>query len=294
MNKHYKMRNWAVGINMLEKLKMSIIFQYLAQLLFRYKDAELSSLSAQITYYLILSFFPFLIFLINLLSFTSLSSELLFANFNVLLPNDTGVLVKDLLVQTLQVKNKTLLFISMIISLWFASEGASAMILGLNKSYGVEETRNLLKLYFIALMSTFGITITIILEFTMIVFGEIIGAYIFELIGEPNAFVMIWPFLRYIIPFVVMLIVFSLIYRYLPNKKLQLKSTIIGAVFATVGWASISLLFSFYVNNFANYGKIYGSLGGVIALIIWLKISTLTILLGGELISIRDDWQNKE
>jgi membrane protein len=229
-----------------------------------------------------------------LLSFTSLSSELLFANFNVLLPNDTGVLVKDLLVQTLQVKNKTLLFISMIISLWFASEGASAMILGLNKSYGVEETRNLLKLYFIALMSTFGITITIILEFTMIVFGEIIGAYIFELIGEPNAFVMIWPFLRYIIPFVVMLIVFSLIYRYLPNKKLQLKSTIIGAVFATVGWVSISLLFSFYVNNFANYGKIYGSLGGVIALIIWLKISTLTILLGGELISIRDDWQNKE
>jgi membrane protein len=279
---------------MFEKLRKSIVFQYLAQLLFRYKDAELSSLSAQITYYLILSFFPFLIFLINLLSFTSLSSELLFTDFNALLPNDTGVLVKDLLVQTLQVKNKTLLFISMIISLWFASEGASAMILGLNKSYGVKETRNFLKLYFIALISTLGITMMIILEITMIIFGEIIGIYIFELIGEPNIFVIIWPFLRYTIPLVVMVIAFSLLYKYLPNKQLQLKSTIIGAVFATVGWVSISILFSFYVNNFADYGKLYGSLGGVIALIIWLKLSTLTILLGGELISIRDDWQNKE
>jgi len=279
---------------MFEKLRKSIIFQYSKQLLVRYKEADLSSMSAQITYYLILAFFPFLIFLIDLLSFTTLSSELLFANFYTLLPYDTGILVKDLLVQTLQAKSKTLLLMSMIVSLWVASEGTSAVIRGLNKSYGVEEKRNFLKLFLIALISTIGITIMIIVEFTMIIIGEIIGTYVFELIGEKNTFVIIWPFLRYAIPLILMLITFSLIYKYLPNKKLRFKNVIIGAVFATVGWVSISILFSFYVNNFANYGKIYGSIGGVIALIIWLNISTLIILLGGELISISGDLQNKK
>jgi len=90
-----------------------------------------------------------------------------------------------------------------------------------------------------------------------------------------------------------MLLTFSLIYKYLPNKKLKFKNVFIGAVFATVGWVGISMLFSFYVNYFANYEKVYGSIGGVIALIIWLNISTLIILLGGELISISADLRNK-
>ena len=279
---------------MFEKLRQNIIFQYLKQLLIRYKDADLSAMSAQITYYLILAFFPFLIFLINLLSFTTLSTELLFVNFNTLLPKDTGSLIKDLLVQTLQAKSKSLLLISMMVSLWFASEGTSAVIRGLNESYGVQEKRNFLKLNFIALIATIGLTIMIIVEFTMLIFGKIIGTYVFELIGEKNTFVIIWSFLRYGIPLIVMLITFSLIYKYLPNKKLKFMDVIIGAVFSTVGWVSISLLFSFYVNNFANYEKVYGSIGGVIALIIWLNISTLIILLGGELISIRGDLRNKK
>lgn len=279
---------------MLEKLREKIICQYLEQLLVRYKDGDLSAMSAQITYYLILAFFPFLIFLINVLGFTTLSSELLFANFNTLLPDDTRILVKDLLEQTLQAKSKTLLSISMIVSLWFASEGTSAVIRGLNKSYRVEENRHFLKLYFTAIISTIGLTSMIILEFTMIIFGKIIGTYVFELIGEKNTFVIIWSFLRYGIPLIVMLITFSLIYKYLPNKKMQFKHVIMGAAFATFGWVSISMLFSFYVNNFADYGKVYGSLGGVIALIMWLNISTFIILLGGELISISGDLrQNK-
>jgi len=279
---------------MFEKLRQNIIFQYIEQLLNRYKDADLSAMSAQITYYLILAFFPFLIFLINLLSFTTLSTELLFVNFNTLLPNDTGRLIKDLLVQTLQAKSKSLLLISMMVSLWFASEGTSAVIRGLNESYGVQEKRNFLKLNFIALIATIGLTIMIIVEFTMLIFGKIIGTYVFELIGEKNTFVIIWSFLRYGIPLIVMLITFSLIYKYLPNKKLKFMDVIIGAVFSTVGWVSISILFSFYVNNFANYEKVYGSIGGVIALIIWLNISTLIILLGGELISISGDLRNKK
>lgn len=279
---------------MIKKLKSSILFRYMEQLIFRYKDDDLPSLSAQITYYLILAFFPFLLFLINLLSFTTLSNEILITNFIAFLPNETGVLVKDILLQTLQAKSKTLLFLGMIASLWAASKGISAIIKGLNKSYGVVENRNYVRRNLISLIVTIGITIMIIASITMIVFGKIIGIYVFGLIGAKALFNIIWSLLRYCIPFTMMLVTFFLIYEYVPNKRLKFNNIMVGTIFTTVGWITTSLLFSFYINNFANYEKIYGSLGGVIALIIWLYISTLIILIGGELNAISSYFKNNE
>jgi membrane protein len=170
----------------------------------------------------------------------------------------------------------------------------SAIIRGLNNSYGVKESRHFIKLNFIALMSTIGLTIMIIFSFFMIVFGRIIGSYVFGLIGAKILFYSIWSFLRYGISLTLMLVTFYLIYKYLPNRKLKFNNIMIGTIFATFGWVSASLLFSFYVNNFANYEIIYGSLGGIFALIIWLYISTLIILLGGELNAISSNFEDKE
>jgi len=271
---------------MLKNLRRSIIYRHIKQLIFRYKEADLPSMSAQITYYLILAFFPFLLFLMNLLSFTPLSSELLMTDFNSFLPNDTAIVVKNLLLQTVQAKSKTLLIFGMIGSLWAASQGLSAIIRGLNNSYNVKENRKFIKLNLIALSATIGVTVIIIFALLLIIFGKIIGSYAFGFLGAKTLFDMIWPFLRYGIPLTVMFITFSLMYKFIPNKRLEFKNVIVGSIFATVGWVTISLLFSYYVNTFANYEKVYGSLGGVIALIGWLYINTLIILLGGELNAI--------
>ena len=279
---------------MFEKLRNSIISKYIGRLIFRYKDADLPAMSAQITYYLILAFPPFLLFLINILSFTPLSNELLLANFNTFLPNDTAFLVKDMFVQTVEAKSKTLLLLGMIGSLWAASQGISAIIRGLNNSYDVKEKRHFIKLNFIALISTIGVIAMIILSLIMIVFGEIIGSYVFGLIGAKNLFIIFWPFIRYGIPLTSMLVTFYLIYAFLPNRKLKFNNIMVGTIFTTIGWVVASLLFSFYVNNFANYEKIYGSLGGVIALISWLYTSTLIILLGGELNAISSNFEDEE
>ncbi|MHC1745730.1 MAG: YihY/virulence factor BrkB family protein [Negativicutes bacterium] len=279
---------------MLKKLRNSMIYQYIGQLIVRYKEDELSSMSAQITYYLILAFFPFLFFLINLLSFTPLSNKLLISNFNIILPHDTAILVKNILVETVQAKSKTILFLGMLGSLWAASQGMSAIIRGLNHSYGVKETRHFIKLNFIALLSTIGLTAMIIFSFFMIVFGRIIGSYVFGLMGAKTLFYSIWLFLRYGISLTLMLVTFYLIYTYLPNRKLKFNNIIVGTIFATIGWVTASLLFSFYINGFVNYEIIYGSLGGIFALIIWLYMSTLIFLLGGELNAISSNFKNKE
>jgi len=251
-------------------------------------------MSAQITYYLILSFFPFLLFLINLVSFTPLSNEIIITNFNKFLPSETGVLVKNVIIQTLQAKSKTLLIFGMAGSLWAASKGISAITKGLNKAYDIVETRKFIKLNSIALISTIGITVMIIFSFVLIVLGKPIGTYVFGLIGATRLFDIIWLLLRYLIPLTAMFIVFSLIYGYVPNRNLKFNNVIVGTIFTTLGWIITSVLFSFYVNNFANYEKVYGSLGGVIALISWLYISTLIILIGGELNAISSYFKNSE
>ena len=82
---------------MLQRLSGFAAFKYARQLALHYRDDDLAAMSAQISYYLILAFFPFLFFLINLLSFTPLPNRLLIANFNAILPQETALLVKIIL-----------------------------------------------------------------------------------------------------------------------------------------------------------------------------------------------------
>ncbi len=276
-----------------EMLTRLAVVRYGKEMLAHYRDDDLAAMSAQISYYLILAFFPFLFFLINLLSFTPLPNRLLLANFYAILPQDTAMLVKTMLAETVQAKSGTLLVLSMLTSLWAASRGMSAIIRGLNHSYGVKESRHFIRLNLVALLSTIGLTVMVMLSFIMIVLGRIIGSTVFGYLGAKSLFYSIWSFLRYGITIGLLLITFYLIYRYLPNRKMNGNRILTGAVFTTFGWIGASLLFSFYVNNFGSYATVYGSLGGLFALIFWLYISTLIFLLGGALNAIGSDWEGK-
>ncbi len=278
---------------MFDKLRNTVAYNFGKQLLFHYQEDDLAAMSAQISYYLILAFFPFLFFLINLISFTPLPNRLLIANFNAILPRDTALLVKTMLDETVQAKSETLLVLGVLTSLWAASRGMSAIIRGLNHSYGVKESRNFIKLNLIAMMSIIGLTLMIIFSFFMIVLGRVIGSTVFGYLGAKSLFYSIWSVLRYGITFGLLLITFYLIYRYLPNRKLNGDHVLAGTVFTTFGWVGASLLFSFYVNNFGSYATVYGSLGGLFALIIWLYLSTLIFLLGGVINAICSDFKKK-
>jgi uncharacterized protein YqhQ len=93
----------------------------------------------------------------------------------------------------------------------------------------------------------------------------------------------LWVVLRYAVPIIIMFVMFSLLYVFVPCCSIRFKEALPGSIFSTAGWIIISLLFSFYVSNFANYTRVYGSIGGVIILLIWIYISCIIILLGGEI-----------
>ena len=83
-----------------------------------------------------------------------------------------------------------------------------------------------------------------------------------------------------------MILIFASIYRYTPSQRLGWKEVVPGAISCTIGWLVVSLGFSFYINNFSNYSKIYGGLGAVIILITWLYLTSIILILGGEINSV--------
>lgn len=270
----------------LDKHKEKDWFIFLDKLLHGILEDEVPAVGGQLTYFLILSIFPFLIFFLNILSYTSIAQEEILDNLLIVLPIETQILLKGIVKEIVGYSSETLLSIGIVLTLWTGSLGITAIMRAVNKAYDVEKRRPYWKLKGIAIIFTMALALVLIIVLSMLVFGEVIGRKIFAIFGATHVFYHIWEFFRIIIPFLSMVIIFALLYRFSPTPveglDIKFKDTIPGALFAAVGWIIASMVFSFYVNNFGNYSKTYGSLGGIIILLLWLYISSIMIILGGE------------
>ncbi|MBZ4645396.1 MAG: YihY/virulence factor BrkB family protein [Clostridia bacterium] len=264
-------------------MNLNKLIKYVRNLYFRFYDDEVPALGAQLAYYFLLSFFPFLIFLVTMIGYTTLSSEEVLRELSNILPQNAYALIYDSISHITNRKNGGLLSFGIVTTLWAASNGVGAAVRGLNKAYDEEEERPLWKIKGIAILFTVALAVVILLSFILLIFGQQIGIYLAKWLGMAGFFHAIWDTLRYIIMLLIMVLIFAAFYRYIPNRRLMWKEVIPGAIFATIGWILISLGFAYYVNNFGNYSRIYGSIGGAIVLLIWLFFSAMVILMGGEL-----------
>lgn len=249
----------------------------------RFRDDDVPALGAQVTYYLILSFFPFLIFLIAIVSITPLTAEEAIGGLSKLLPENIMSLVEEVIRQARLSNRATFLSFSMLATLWASSNGTTAVIRAINKAYEQEENRPFWKVRGIAVLFTTALALLLLASAGLLVFGELFGSVSFSRYGLGDYFLSAWNFVRFIAPSLIMLLVFTALYLYTPNKRLRLKEAVPGAFFATGGWIIVSFVFSLYVRFFGNITTTYGSLGGIILLLLWLYWSSVILLLGGEL-----------
>lgn len=257
--------------------------QFMKCLYSRFREDDVPALGAQLTYYLILAVFPFLIFMVSILGLVQLSGDSLINELIRILPTETGETLSSILTEVVNSSSRTLLSFGMIATIWSASNGLNAIMKGLNKAYDRQENRPFWKVRGISIAATLVLAVVILFSMLMVIFGKIIGDYLFQWTGYSSSFEWIWSIVKYVIPFAAMLSMFTLLYWVAPNEKLRIRAVIPGALFATLGWIVISLAFQFYINNFGNYSKTYGSLGGIIVLLIWLYMSSNIIILGGEI-----------
>lgn len=241
----------------------------------------------QLAFFLILSLFPFIIVLLNVLSYTSLVRAEVLGEMIYYLPFETQKIIGGFAMEIAETSSQGLLSIAAVLGIWTASSGLKHVIKAINRAYDYEETRSFIRLKIMSLLFTIGLLVLVTLVFLTLVFGELLGKKFFSLLGRTDIFVTLWAYMRIIIPILYMILIFALLYKFSPctsrRKQIKLSSTLPGAVFTTLGWMIISVFFSYYVNNFGRFAITYGSIVGVILLLIWLYISSVIIVLGGEI-----------
>src|SRR5690625_4768026 len=244
-------------------------------LLDRMNDADVFGLSAQLAYFFLLSLFPFLLFLVTLIGYLPIDVQVIMEFINVYAPEEIGQLIESNLNNLVQSQRGSIISISIIGTLWSASNGVNAITKAFNRAYNVGEDRSFLVVRLIAMVMTIAMVGVIAIPFILPIFGEMIGLYIFSFLGLSEEFIQIWNTSRWIISSLIFLIVLLSLYILVPNVRIYVKDAIFGAIFATVGWQLVSLAFSYYVQTIGDYSATYGSLGAVIILMIDRKSTRL-------------------
>jgi len=169
--------------------------------------------------------------------------------------------------------------ISILAALWSTRAGVSALMRGLNAIYGTPN-RKAWRHYIAALMLTGVLLAVALIALAMVVVIPVILAFV----PQQGLATLLLSLARWAIAALVLLVGLAIVYRYGPNRTcVRMRWLTPGALLAIVLWVGASLGFSYYLTNFGNYNEVYGSIGAVIALLMWLYISAFLLLLGAGL-----------
>ncbi|MGE7675322.1 YihY/virulence factor BrkB family protein [Lysinibacillus sp. NPDC094403] len=255
---------------------------FMQDLILRLQRVEISALAAELAYFFLLSFFPLLIFLVTLLPFLNIETTQVYSFLVNIMPDEVYRLIENTLNEILTSRNSGLLSIGVLGTIWSASKGINALIRALNKAYDTE-TRGSILDRGLSLVFTIAFVVVIAVALLLPVFGQQVGHFLFSIVGIEEQFEIIWYRMRWSIPPLLIFIVLMGIYRFVPNTnpRLKLMSVWPGALFSTLTWLAATYAFSFYISNFANYSATYGSIGGVIILMLWLYFTGIILIFGG-------------
>lgn len=262
-------------------MAMERITRFFRAFIERFQYVRATELAAQMAFYLLLSLFPFLIFVVSLLPNLGFNGQEFIELIRPIVPEQGMAIVDENLSAIFARSNAGLLSFGIIATIWSASNAINGIIRGLNHAYEIEETRSFIVSRLLAIVLTLGMIAVIVIALVLPVFGKVIGEFIFVYLNVPDNFVVIWEAIRWLLSFVIISSVITFLYYIGPNKKLKFRDVIVGGFVATAGWLIASYGFSFYVSNFGNYSATYGSLGGVIVLMLWFYVSALVLLIGG-------------
>lgn len=260
--------------------------ELLIHLIVKVKKDDIFALASQLAYYLMLSFFPFLMFLFTLIGFMHLDGNAVLEALSTVLPTSVFELTETIVLEVVGSQNTGLLGVSVLLAVWTASSGFRAVIKGVNKAYELNEHRSYINRAIMAFFSIIALAATILLSLSLLVFGDVISDNLIAYLPFPDIVRTVWNILRYVVIIFIFILISATIYRYSPAEKVKWRYVFPGAIFSTIGWLIVSIGFSFYINNYSNYSRFYGSLAAVFILMIWLFLMSIIFMLGVEINSV--------
>ena len=258
-------------------------------LIYNFFEHNVGKSSAAIAYYLVFALFPLLIFVSNLLGLLNLDVESIIKVLIFVLPGDIVEIIGNYLEYVTVTSSPSLLWFSLIFSIYFPMRVARGLMDNVRLAYKLKKPTK--PVFYV--LRQFSYTFVLFLTITLTLFLSIMGHRVLEYItdlpfvsGRMNIsdfLFTLWDYLRFLIVGVVMFGALSALYIMAQDKRESISSVLPGTVTALIAWLLVSIGFSAYVENFANYSVVYGTLGTVIVLLIWLYLTSVILILGSEL-----------
>jgi membrane protein len=248
-------------------------------------DDDMVTYAAALSYHLALALFPFIIFMLTLLGALGLSEffDRVLTQSQAALPPDAYELLARVIGEIRGQSREGLLSFSILFALWAASTGMRSVMNALNVAYDVEETRPAWKRYPLSILYTIGLVAVVIAAAVFRLIGPWAAQRYANRLGWTTAVAEAWTWLRWPVVVLLLLLVVALIYYLGPNIDQPFRYVTPGSICAVIVWIVASLLFSAYVESFGNYGATYGSLGGMVVLLLYFFVSAAVLLLGAEI-----------
>lgn len=257
---------------------------------FFFKELQQESLvnkATSLAYNFMLALFPATIFLFTLIPYIPINhfQDKLIELLSVVLPNNAFSALESTIRDIIKNQNSGLLSVGFLSATIFATNGVYKLMQAFNKSNLTAETRNWLKRRWVALILTVVISFALFLAIVILIAGQAFINIIQAKVGSHGIF---WSYLlslgRWLVVIIIFFMTMAILYRYGPaHKQRRWKLISPGAILATTLAVLTSLGFSFYINHFGAYNKLYGSIGTLIVVMIWLYLNSLIILIGFEL-----------
>ena len=200
------------------------------------------------------------------------------------MPSSASQLIDSTMLEVTSSSSAGKLSFGLLLALWLASNGMGAITDALNTAYDVEETRVWWKRQLAAVLLTVGLSVLIIAALALVIGGGRLADYLVALFGFGSALASVWRILQWPLALAFMLAAFALIYYFAPDLRDQHWKWITpGAVIGITLWLLASFGLKGYLHFFNSYSATYGSLGAVIILMLWLYLTGLAVLIGGEI-----------
>ncbi len=271
---------------------------------FLYEETQKDNLTTRansIAFSLFLAVFPSIIFLFTLLPYLPFTEDYFTAianSTNQLIPNNAHTYLMSIIHDVAMIKRSGLLSLGFLLAIYFSSNGVLSLMNGFDKSY--KETfsnRSLLYKRGIALMLTLLLSLIFVFSIVLLIVGKSIFTEVHDLVNNDKITSFLFEMIRIFTALSISYIGVNVLYHFGPSLRKKLPFVNPGSIVASLLLMSTSIVFANFINNFGKFNEIYGSIGALIVILLWLKINAFILLVGFELnaaIAVNRDLRNKQ
>ena len=237
--------------------------------------------AAGCAYYTILAFIPLILLILTLTKYIGISEQIFIYVLEGMIPSE---ILNDAIISIVKEtysKSLSTITISAVVTLWSAGKGFFALCKGLSVAYQLETQNRYIRFRLRAIFSTIIFIFTIVLSLLLLVFGNSINMFLKEKFNIYSSILNFISIIKIPIGIILLTIIFTIMYKFIPKHKYRLKNQIPGALFSAIACNVISIFYSIYVEIFTGFSFMYGSLTTVVLAMMWVYACMYSILIGG-------------